>query len=113
MDKQTADGTALRNIGAEEFAQLLQDNPNAKLIDVRTYFEYTAGHLPDAQLFDIMDPEWPERIQTLDRDNPVFLYCRSGNRSYQAGMYMAQLGFRELYNLADGIISWTGDINRE
>ena len=113
MTDRTTSTDALQNVDAGEFAALLQEHPKAELIDVRTSFEFTSGHLPDAHLYDMMDPEWADRIDALDRDGTYFLYCRSGSRSYQAGLYMQQLGFRHVYNLADGIISWDGDVTTE
>lgn len=110
MNDHTASTQGLKNVDAGTFQELIQDDPEAEILDVRTYFEYAGGHLPDARLFDLMDPDWPDRINALDREKTYLLYCRSGNRSFQAGMYMQQLGFKHVVNLDRGIISWTGDI---
>lgn len=110
MDQNTAETGIMKNLPDREFRTEMQERPTARLLDVRTYFEYASGHLPDAELFDMMDPEFSERIEALDRAVPYFVYCRSGSRSFQAAMYMRELGFREVYNLADGIISWSGDV---
>jgi rhodanese-related sulfurtransferase len=110
MDKKDAGVEALQNVDAEEFARLMTELGGAELIDVRTYPEFAAGHLEGAQLFDLMEPDWADRIEGLDREKPYLVYCRSGSRSYHAGLHMQDAGFREVYNLAGGIISWTGVI---
>ena len=48
-------------------------------------------------------------VNSLDKKNSYFLYCRSGNRSAQACMYMHDKGFTT-YNLMGGMMSGDGDI---
>ena len=48
-------------------------------------------------------------MNSLDKKNSYFLYCRSGNRSAQACMYMHDKGFIT-YNLMGGMLAWDGDI---
>mgnify|MGYP006269157647 CR=1 FL=1 len=98
------------NVDAAEFARLAEDLADAQLIDVRTPEEYEQGHLDGAQLVDIMDPDFAERIAELDKQRPCLVYCRSGNRSFHAGMFMKQQGFEKVYNLADGILGWNGAV---
>lgn len=98
------------NVDADEFARLMNSLGDAQLLDVRTLAEYQDGHLDGAQLIDIMDPEFAERIDALDRTRPCLVYCRSGNRSFHAGMFMKQQGFETVYNLADGILGWNGAV---
>jgi phage shock protein E len=44
-----------------------------------------------------------------DKSKPVFLYCRSGNRTSSAAAKVAKLGFGEIYDLQGGIMSWSRD----
>lgn len=110
MDEATKSELDIRNVDENEFARMMADLADAVLLDVRTPFEHESGRIEGSQLYDISDPEFPDRIAELDRDLPYLVYCRSGNRSYHAMMYMEQLGFRRVYNLEDGIIGWTGPI---
>jgi phage shock protein E len=66
------------------------------LVDVRTPEEYAQGHLAGAQLVDFQAADFRERIAELPRDEPYFLYCRTGNRSAQAAAVMAELGFTDV-----------------
>ncbi len=79
-----------------EAVDLLADRPELVVIDVRTPDEFATGHLADAQLIDIQGAAFRSEIGALDRDEPYFVYCRSGNRSAQAIAVMEELGFVEV-----------------
>jgi len=95
-----------KNIDSEEFKEGMENDPDAELIDVRTPGEYDEAHLKGARLLNIMSPDFTSEVEKLPRDKAYYIYCRSGSRSASACQYMAGLGFKELYNLAGGIISW-------
>lgn len=96
----------LIELSPDEFSNKLKQDDNAVIIDVRTPGEYNEGHIPNAVLMNIYDPSFAENIHQLDRNKNYYIYCRSGNRSYHAGKYMVQLGFKNVYNLSSGIIDW-------
>lgn len=76
------------------------------LIDVRTLEEYSEGHIKGAVNLDFYKTTFEDDIDELDKRKRYLVYCRSGNRSRQAMYLMRDLGFEEVYNLSDGIISW-------
>jgi rhodanese-related sulfurtransferase len=76
------------------------------ILDVRTPQEYSSGHLNNSINRDFKSPSFPGQIAKLDRYNAYLLYCRTGRRSAQAVMLMRSLGFRELYNLTNGLEQW-------
>lgn len=99
----------IEDITAEEAYNLIQenrDNPDFKIIDVRTPDEYTEGHIENAILIDINGDDFDEKIGQLDKDGTYVVYCRSGNRSGRACAAMQVLGFREVYNIIEGIRGW-------
>ena len=100
------------NLDSESFSEKFRSDPNAVLLDVRTLQEFSAGHIPDSKLIDIYLPTFPEIISELDKDKSYYVYCRSGNRSYHAGVFMLQQGFKTVYNLADGILDWHEPLER-
>ncbi|MGD3110199.1 MBL fold metallo-hydrolase [Streptomyces sp. YGL11-2] len=71
-----------------------------QLIDVRNPAEYAAGALPGAR--NIPLAALPDRIDELDPDRPVVLYCRSGNRSVIAAALLEARGFDEVSDVAGG-----------
>lgn len=62
------------------------------VIDVRTPDEYDEGHVAGAQMIDLQDPSFEERVTELPADGKYVVYCRSGNRSAQAAQRMRAAG---------------------
>jgi len=91
-----------REVSREEARKLVEDG--AQLVDVRADHEWEAGriagatHLPLAELAD--------RTGELDRERPVVLYCRGGNRSTMATDALADAGF-DAGKLSEGIVGWS------
>lgn len=71
----------------------------AYLVDVRTPEEFNSGHLKFAKNIDYNGKEFKTQIAQLDKSKPVYLYCRSGNRSGKAADTLATLGFASYYNI--------------
>ena len=94
------------------------DNPTAKklieqgvrLIDVRTASEFEAGHIPNAENAPV--DELLARSADWDRTRPLIVYCATGARSADAAAYLASQGFRKVYDLEKGVVSWTGELVR-
>jgi phage shock protein E len=70
----------------------------ALLVDVRTEAEFESGHLEGALL--IPFDETAERVAEYgtDKDRPIVLYCRSGNRAGKAEKTLNDLGFTKVHN---------------
>lgn len=84
--------------------------PTIQLLDVRTMDEYKAGHIKNSFQADwLNEKEFRERISHLDKNIPVLVYCASGPRSSAAAVWLAQNGFREVYELRNGFIGWQKD----
>lgn len=77
-----------------------------QLVDVRTPAEFAAGHLPGAVNVDIYSPDFEKRLAALDKNAPLYLYCRSGGRSGQALSKAKALGFKKAVHLSGGILAW-------
>ena len=90
-----------RDIDRSEARKLIEDG--AQLVDVRADHEWEAGriagatHLPLAEL--------AERTGEIDRERPVILYCRGGNRSTMAAAALAEAGY-DAMKLEEGIVGW-------
>ena len=100
------------NLDSESFSEKFKSDSQGVLLDVRTSQEFSAGHIPDSKLIDIYLPTFAEKISELDKEKNYYVYCRSGNRSYHAGVFMLQQGFKTVYNLADGILDWHEHLER-
>ncbi|MDQ7051917.1 MAG: rhodanese-like domain-containing protein [candidate division KSB1 bacterium] len=91
---------------AQDMIKTQSGKPDFIIVDVRTPREYAAGHLPGAQLMNLFDPDFQQKLQQLDRDKTYLVYCRSGNRSGQAISIMEKLGFKNVYHMYQGFMTW-------
>jgi thioredoxin len=91
------------------FAEKLNNTQNPQLIDVRTPEEFAVEHLKNATNINWNSPDFIANVEKLDQSKPVFVYCKVGGRSSQAAAKLAELGFKEIYNLNGGIMKWTGE----
>ncbi len=76
---------------------------NVQLIDVRTPEEHVAGHIAGSRLIELST--LPEQVQTIKREIPVILYCRSGGRSALATEALVHAGY-DAHNMAGGMLEW-------
>ncbi len=68
----------------------------ATLVDVRTVSEYQGGTVPGA--INIPLNELPSKLETLDKNRQIVVFCQSGNRSGQALYFLEKNGFGQVYN---------------
>jgi len=103
---QKQDPRLLEPSAAVEFMRQHRDNPAFIVLDVRTPQEFRQGHIEGAVLLDYYAPDFRDRFAALDRDAPIFMYCRSGNRSSHVLKMADELGFKAVYDLRGGILAW-------
>ena len=96
---------SINKINSDELVEFLEIN-DAILVDVRRDDEYISGHIENSINIDYLSDDFNENIETLNKNIPIILYCRSGNRSYLSAIKLSQGGFKEIYNLEGGILRW-------
>ncbi|HCP40829.1 MAG TPA: rhodanese-like domain-containing protein [Cryomorphaceae bacterium] len=94
------------DVNVADFAAGIDNADNALVLDVRADAEFVSGHLNGAIQIDFYRDDFQETLSKLNMSRPVFVYCRSGNRSGKAAKQMKALGFKEVYNLEGGIGEW-------
>ena len=83
---------------------LVQDLPaDAVILDVREPEEWAAGHVEGATHVPL--GEVPQRLGELPDADPLYVICRSGNRSGRAAAWLGQQGV-ETVNIAGGMRAW-------
>ena len=82
----------------------VQDLPaDAVILDVREDDEWAAGHVEGATHVPL--GEVPQRLGELPDADPLYIICRSGNRSGRAAAWLDQQGV-ESVNVAGGMRAW-------
>jgi len=74
----------------------------AVIIDAREKDEYDSAHVKGA--INIPLSEFRERLSEIPTDRPVYLHCRSGQRSYNAVLILNNLGYTNAYNISGGFM---------
>ncbi len=94
-----------REIGACEAAEMIA-NVHSFILDVRTPPEYASGHIEGAVPIPVQQMQ--RRLDELaaHKQDPVFVYCASGNRSTVAGKLLVDAGFDRFVNSGHGIKEW-------
>ncbi len=102
----------IENLSPQQCWELLQSNPSAVLVDVRTQMEHSyvghpigAVHIPwkEAPGWEV-NADFVGSVNKLvsDKNAPILLLCRSGQRSLAAAQALATAGYTRLVNIVDG-----------
>ncbi len=93
------------DISPDEFEKAVGQK-DIQVLDVRTREEYSTDHLANSfQANWNNETEFKERVASLDKSKPVYVYCLAGLRSSAATAWLNQNGFKA-YNMAGGIKAW-------
>ncbi|MET4082215.1 thioredoxin 1 [Pedobacter sp. UYP30] len=94
------------NLTASEFSKELTSTKDVQLVDVRTPEEFEKGHVKNAININLRDDDFGKRVDSLDKDKPVFVYCLSGGRSSAAAKKMVSNGFKDVREMEGGMMQW-------
>lgn len=104
--KAQEEKTDVTMLSVEQAKTILAEDPDAVFLDVRTPEEFKDGHIEGAVLINLFDEDFKEQVNALDKEKPVYIYCRSGNRSQKAGNILIQMGFKQVYDIEEGYLGW-------
>ncbi|MEE4208980.1 MAG: rhodanese-like domain-containing protein [Parvularcula sp.] len=94
------------HLDAREAAQLLEQQPEVQVLDVRTEGEFEEGHIAGAAQINYLAPNFKAQARRLDMSKPYLVHCRSGHRSSRAVRVLKELGADTIYHLDGGILAW-------
>lgn len=104
--------STIKSLNPRQAFEALQANPSAVLLDVRDRIEFAyVGHPVGAVNIPWKDaPDWKPNPNFVDEvrqriasyDAPVYLLCRSGQRSLDAAKALARAGYHDLTNIEEG-----------
>ena len=95
-----------KTIDPKLFSEKVDNAQSAQLLDVRTSQEFASSHLAKATNIDWNGSDFEVKTSKLDKNEPVYVYCKSGTRSAKAANKLHEMGFKEIYNLDGGIVKW-------
>ena len=95
----------------EEGLELMESDSDYILLDVRRIDEFEAGHIPGAINIPNESIGTEEIAELPDKNQTIYVYCRSGNRSKQASQKLVELGYANIIEFG-GIIDYSGEIEK-
>ena len=107
------------DVTPEEAKNLIETNTDLTVVDVReTESEYCnedssssvpPGHIPGALNLPFTSGVLEERYTELPIDGAILVVCRSGNRSNQAAEFLDSKGYKQVYDMTEGMSAWEWD----
>jgi len=94
----------IKELDVNALQSYFDEGKKIRLLDVRSMGEMAQGMIPNAEVLPLNT--LPARLNEIDADEIIVLYCRSGARSGQGVGFMAQQGFNNVYNLRGGVMAW-------
>jgi rhodanese-related sulfurtransferase len=96
----------MKTISPTELQKILATQPASTIIDVRTPVEFAEVHVPQARSVPL-DELKPSSLE-LQKSQPVYLLCRSGQRATKAAEKFAKEGFSQPVVVEGGTLAWIG-----
>ena len=90
----------------DELEIRLEESEEITVLDVREAAEYAFNHIPNA--ISISLGELEDRMDELNKENEIYVVCRTGNRSDLAAQKLAENGFTKVINVVPGMSQWKG-----
>ena len=99
--------STLVSLNEKEWKTKLQENPGT-IIDIRTPDEWADGYIDRADFVNLFDQDFIGQVNKIqaDKNKPLYIYCRLGNRSKEAMRVLNENGYTQIYELNNGIIGW-------
>ena len=99
-----ASASPANNVTSGDVKIMLNKDKKIFILDVRTVEEFRQARLRGATLIPIGEIE--RRYFEVPRDRPVVVYCAVGSRSGLVADFLEKKGYRQVYNMKDGIVGW-------
>lgn len=96
----------VKSISVEEAYELLDNDPDIIVVDVRTPEEYRGGYIGNAKNFDISASDFETNISSLGKEDKIMVVCASGVRSKEAAEYLTDKGYKNVFEVKGGLNEW-------
>ena len=91
--------------------KLLKSVDDIQIIDVRTIEEHKSGYIEASLNIDFYDSNFIDSLNVLDKSITTVVYCKSGNRSLKSAHILKSLGFKDIFELSEGVNGWVENRN--
>jgi rhodanese-related sulfurtransferase len=96
-------------ITIKDAKSIFEEEGDYIIVDVRRVDEYSSGHIPNAINIPNESIGEEDVKQLPDKEQTIYIYCRSGNRSKQAAEKLVKLGYSNIIEFG-GILDWEGEV---
>lgn len=96
----------IKIIEVQDLKYAMETNPQLCLVDVRELEEWNEFHILGAILIPKDTIASCIHLRVTNKNQPVYLYCKAGVRSLYAAESLIDLGYKEVYSVAGGIMKW-------
>lgn len=103
--KKTQNNTNIKVLNPLDFKNKITGK-KVQLVDVRTPKEFKQGAIKKAINIDFFSGTFNVKFDKLNKEEALYIYCRSGGRSRQTSKKLAKRGFTEIYDLKGGFLNW-------
>ena len=93
----------VRDLSYKRIKEMLQEDKNSILIDVRSKQEYAEGHLANSINIPLYEMEFQNDKILTNKQNTIIVYCASGHRSRQAKEKLEKMVYTNVYSLKNGL----------
>lgn len=104
--------TTYRQVTTDEAIQIMKQESDYIILDVRRPDEFAEGHIPNAINIPNESIGTTEIPQLPLKNQLILVYCRSGRRSKEASEKLVALGYTNIVEFG-GILDWTGETVKE
>ena len=100
-----------RQISMDEAVNMMRDEKDYIILDVRRPDEFAEGHIPGAINVPNEEIGAADIAALPDKSQLILVYCRSGRRSKEASEKLVKLGYTNIVEFG-GILDWKGEIEK-
>ncbi|MEH7378938.1 sulfurtransferase TusA family protein [Bacillus sp. JJ1533] len=106
-EEEVSEKTHPHVITNEELESILSSDKEVVVLDVRETAEFAFNHIPEA--ISIPLGELEERAEELNKEQEIYVICRTGSRSDLASQMLVKKGFEQVKNVLPGMSKWIGN----
>lgn len=94
----------------EEAMDIIKDNHNIVIVDVRPQEKFDKGHIPGAINVPVTEITDQTAVAFPDKKADILVYCGTGEKSRVAAIRLAKLGYEHVIEITGGLEFWKGDL---